>query len=174
MDTELFKNLADQLTEAVKKSDAPKVVDPVVDAPKVEDPKPEINVAEEVQKAIGSAVSDLGVKIDAIAKALAPGREAKDEDKGEEPGAIVKAITDLSANGEVTRDALEKVLARIEALEKGSVVRKSVAGADEGDKGTDKGTPEEQEKLRKAKGTETISAGLVHLAKNPGSSLTLV
>lgn len=173
MDMEkVFSNLSDQLAGAIQKSDEAKVDA----ADKKDDKADEPNLVDEVRK----SVDDLSEQVKVIAKALAPGREAKDDDEGEEPGSIVKAIKDLSNDHEKTREALEKALERIEALEKGTVVRKSAAGTDEGGDdgpksgGDSKGDDGDMQKGKGDKNLQEIGRAMKYIATHPGEAATLV
>lgn len=162
----LFGDLGDTLAGAIAKSDEAKADKADADDDKGDAPDP----VDEVKK----SVDNLNEKVAAIAKALAPGREAKDEDEGEEPGEIVKAIKELGENAQVTREALEKTLERVEALENGTVVRKSAAGDDDND--DDKGDDDTQ--LQKGKGSgdadlDQIGNAMRRIAKNPGEAAVL-
>jgi len=162
MDEKFFDGLGDQLAGAIQKSEEAKSDEANTDDKKdekIDEPNP----VDEVKKSVNS----LSEAVTAIAKTLAPGREAKDDDAGEEPGMIVKAIKELAATAEANRDALEKALDRVEALEKGTVVRKSTGG-DDGDDDT---------KLEKGKDVDKdlaqIGAAMKRIATHPGESATL-
>lgn len=170
MDEKFFGDLGDQLAGAIAKSEEAKS-DKADDDKDGDDKGDKPNPVDEVKKSVDS----LNEAVAAIAKVLAPGREAKDDDKGEEPGMIVKAIKELSEEHKVTREALEKALERVEALEKGTVVRKS-AGGDDGDgDGDNKG--DDDTNLEKGKGDKDlaqIGAAMKHIATHPGEAATLV
>ena len=169
MDEKFFDGLGDRLAGAIAKSEEAKG-DKADDDKDGDDKGDKPNPVDEVKKSVDS----LNEAVAAIAKVLAPGREAKDDDKGEEPGMIVKAIKELSEEHKVTREALEKALERVEALEKGTVVRKS-AGGDDGDGDGDKG--DDDTNLEKGKGGDKdlaqIGNAMRRIAKHPGEAVTL-
>lgn len=99
--------------------------------------------------------------IEAIEGTLAP----PDTDAGTEGGAVYKAFASLTAQNKTIGEALEKAIERIEAIESGTAVRKSLDGQD-GDKG------DKDSDLNK--GVDTgWDAGIKHLIDNPGKRVAV-
>lgn len=111
---DFFEGMTKSLTEAI--AAAP--------AEKVEAPAAEAAASPDVIKTLQESITKMQGTVDVLAKALTPPSD------GVEPGAVMKQIGEMAETLVTYGDVLEKALDRLEVIEKGTAVRKSIKGDD--------------------------------------------